>query len=112
MDMQSKRDECGLYQFAHFMLNVPDRDSSRAADAMATFGFVVLRQFFDPGPLAAELDRVLANGVLRDVAERGDIRFQYVPMMTAETPVSLALLDRAETVAAAVFGRPVLPTRA
>ena len=46
------------------------------------------------------------------VPERGDIRFQYVPMMTAETPVSLSLLDRAETVAAAVFGGPVIPTRA
>lgn len=33
-------------------------------------------------------------------------------MMTAETPVSLSLLDRAETVAAAMFGGPVLPTRA
>jgi hypothetical protein len=81
----------------------------RSATALATFGFVVLRQFFDPGPLAAEIDRVLADGILRDVPER---RFQYVPMMTLETPVSLALLDRAETVAAAVFGGPVLPTRA
>ena len=33
-------------------------------------------------------------------------------MMTAETPVSLSLLDRAETVAAALLGGPVLPTRA
>jgi hypothetical protein len=73
---------------------------------------VVLRQFFDPGPLAAEIDRVLADGVLRDVPNRGDIRFEYVPMMTAATPVSLALLDRAETIASAVFGGPVLPTRA
>lgn len=33
-------------------------------------------------------------------------------MMTAQTPVSLWLLDRAETVAADLFGGPVLPTRA
>jgi ectoine hydroxylase-related dioxygenase (phytanoyl-CoA dioxygenase family) len=33
-------------------------------------------------------------------------------MMTAETPVSLALLDRIEAVATAVFGGPVIPTRA
>jgi hypothetical protein len=33
-------------------------------------------------------------------------------MMTAETPVSLSLLDRAETVAAALLGGAVLPTRA
>jgi hypothetical protein len=82
------------------------------AKALATFGFVVLRQFFDPAPLEAEIDRVMADGILRDVPKGGDIRFQYVPMMTAETPVSLSLLDRAEIVAAAVFGGPVLPTRA
>ena len=84
----------------------------QAATALGTFGFVVLRQFFDPTPLAAEIDRVIAEGILRDVPERSDRQFQYVPMMTAETPVSLLLLDRAETVAAAVFGRPVIPTRA
>jgi hypothetical protein len=33
-------------------------------------------------------------------------------MMTAETPGSLSLLDRTETIAAALFGCPVLPTRA
>ena len=84
----------------------------QSANALETFGFVVLRQFFDPGPLAAEIDRVMADGIVRDVQRRGDIRFQDVPMMTAETPVSLSLLDRAETVAAAVFGGPVIPTRA
>ena len=26
MDMQSRRDGCGLYEFAHFMLDVPERD--------------------------------------------------------------------------------------
>src|SRR6185503_18286966 len=79
MDVQSnRRDGDGLYECARFELDA--------------FGFVVLRQFFDPAPLAAEI--------------------QYVPMMTAETPVSLSLLDRAETVAAAVFGGPVIPTRA
>lgn len=84
-----------------------------AADALRTFGFIVLRQFFDPAPLAAEIDKVMADGILRRVPERGgEIRFHFVPMMTAETPVSLSLLDRAETVAAAVFGRPVIPTRA
>jgi hypothetical protein len=82
------------------------------ATALRTFGFAVLRQFFDPSPLAAEVDRVMADGILPDAPERGDIAFQYVPMMTAETPVSLSLLDRAGTVAAALFGGPVLPTRA
>src|SRR5690606_15376231 len=32
--------------------------------------------------------------------------------MTAETPASLALLDRLETIAADLLGGPVLPTRA
>lgn len=82
------------------------------SNALATFGFAVLRRFFDPGPLAAEIDRVLAVGIVRDVPGRAAIRFEYVPMMTADTPVSLALLDRAELVAAGVFGGPVLPTRA
>src|SRR5688500_6069899 len=109
MEMESRRDGCGVYEFAQFTLDVPQRD---LANALGTFGFAVLRRFFDPAPLAAEIDRVMANGILRDIQERGDIRFQYVPMMTAETPVSLSLLDRAEAVAAALFGGPVLPTRA
>jgi hypothetical protein len=84
----------------------------QSADAFQTFGFVVLRRFFEPSPLAAEIDSVMADGLAADVSRSGDIRFQYVPMMTAETPVSLSLLDRAETVAAALLRGPVLPTRA
>jgi hypothetical protein len=57
-------------------------------------------------------DRAMANGLGPDVSRSGDIQFQYVPMMTAETSVSLSLLDRAEMVAAALLGGPVLPTRA
>jgi hypothetical protein len=84
----------------------------QSADAFHTFGFVVLRRFFEPSPLAAEIDRVMADGLNAELSRSGDIRFQYVPMMTVETPVSLSLLDRAESVAAAVLGGPVLPTRA
>jgi hypothetical protein len=84
----------------------------QSADVFQTFGFVVLRRFFEPGPLAAEIDRVMADGTGADVSRSGDIRFQYVPMMTAETPVSLSLLDPAEIVAAGLLGGPVLPTRA
>jgi Phytanoyl-CoA dioxygenase (PhyH) len=83
-----------------------------SADAFRTFGFVVLRQFFDPSPLAAEIDRVMHDGLVSDVSNSGEIRFQYVPMMTGGTPVSLSLLDRVEAVAAALLGGPVLPTRA
>ena len=84
----------------------------QAADFFQTFGFLVLHRFFEPAPLAAEMDRVMVDGLTADVSRSGDIRFQYMPMMTAETPVSLSLLDRAETVAAALFGSTVLPTRA
>ena len=86
--------------------------ADQSADAFQRFGFVVLRRFFEPGPLAAEIDRVMADGPGADISRSRDIQFQYVPMMTAETPVSLSLLDRAGKVAAAVLGGPVLPTRA
>jgi hypothetical protein len=79
-----------------------------------TFGFVVLRRFFEPGLLTDEIDRVLHDGPVSsaEVARGGEIRFQYVPMMTAETPVSLSLLERIGAVAADLLEGPVLPTRA
>ena len=79
-----------------------------------TFGFLVLRQFFDPDSIVAEIDRVMRDGVVSssDISSGAEIHFQYVPMMTAETPNSLSLLDRAEAVAANLLGGPVLPTRA
>jgi hypothetical protein len=86
--------------------------TSCSADAFRTFGFGVLRQFFDPHPLAAEIDQVMHDGLVADVSRTGEIRFQYVPMMTAKTPVSLSLLDRVEAVAGVVLGGSVLPTRA
>src|ERR1043165_4360139 len=86
--------------------------TSHATDAFRTFGFAMLRRFFDPRPLAAEIDRVLDDGLVAEVSRTGEIHFQYVPMMTGETPVSLALLDRVETVAARLFDGSVLPTRA
>jgi hypothetical protein len=92
MDMESRRDGC--------------------VESFRTFGFVVLRRFFDPGPLAMEVDRVLSEGLTRRRPHTGEIRFQYVPMMTAETPASLSLLDRLGAVAETLFERPVLPTRA
>ena len=72
----------------------------------------MLRQFFDPQPLAAEIDQVMHDGLVADVSRPGKIRFQYVPMMSARTPVSLSLLDRVEAVAAALLGGSVVPTRA
>ena len=82
-----------------------------SVESFRAFGFAVLRQFFDAGPLALEVDRVLSDGLFGRPRD-GDIRFHYVPMMTAETPASLSLLDRLEAVAETLFDRPVLPTRA
>jgi hypothetical protein len=79
-----------------------------------TFGLVVLRRFFDPLPLAAEVDRAFYDGCKSSSSTRGalSVRFRYVPMMSGETPVSLSLLDRLETVAATLLGGAVVPTRA
>ncbi len=90
--------------------------AEREAEAarFRTFGFVVLRRFFEPGPLAEEIDHALDVGLVASVdpSAGGEIRFRYAPMMTAETPVSLSLLDRTEAVARALLGGPTLPTRA
>ena len=90
------------------------RNGAGDVSALRTFGFVVLRRFFDPAPLAAEIDRVMHDGLVSssDPSVGGEIRFRYLPMMTAETPVSLSLLDRLEAVAATFLGGPVLPIRA
>jgi hypothetical protein len=82
-----------------------------------TFGFVVLRGAFDPRPLAAEIDRVMRDGLVSsssspDAPSHDEIRFRYVPMMSAATPVSLSLLDHLAPVATTLLGGTVLPTRA
>jgi len=83
------------------------------ADIFWTFGFVIIRQFFDATSLGEEIDLVTRRGVAsRQPAAYSGINFQYVPMMTEETPESLALLDRVGALAEAVLGGPVLPTRA
>jgi hypothetical protein len=89
------------------------KTASPSADILRTFGFVVIRQFFEAAPLADEIDRVLRPGsASQQVAHYSGLNFQYVPMMTAETPASLSLLDRAGALAEALLGGPVLPTRA
>jgi hypothetical protein len=78
-------------------------------------GVVVLRGFFDPRPLSAEVDRVLAEarwpGSAANTGSAGNA-FEYVPMMCERTPVSLALLDALAEPAADLLGRKVIPTRA
>ena len=83
------------------------------ADILRTFGFAVIRQFFEAASLSDEIDRVMCSAfVSQRVAHYSGINFQYVPMMTAETPVSLSLLDRAGALAEALLRGPVVPTRA
>jgi phytanoyl-CoA dioxygenase PhyH len=86
--------------------------TSSPAAAFRTFGFSVLRKFFDPRPLATEIDRVMHDGLVSCVSRTEEINFRYVPMMTAQTPASLSLLDRIEAVAMDLLGGAVLPTRA
>lgn len=89
------------------------KPASLPADTLRTFGFVVMRRFFDAHPLADEIDRVMRQGVpTQRTADYHGIHFQYVPMMTAETAVSLSLLDRAGALVETLLGGPVLPTRA
>lgn len=84
-----------------------------AMDSLRTFGFAVIRQFFQAAPLADEIDRVMYRAFeSRRTVDHSGIHFQYVPMMTSETPVSLSLLDRTGALAEALLGGPVLPTRA
>src|SRR4029434_8302653 len=77
-------------------------------------GYLILRQFFEPDPLSLEMDRILHEAFSRSspVSRYDGIHFQYVPMMTVNTPVSLSLLDRTSTVAERLLAGPVIPTRA
>ena len=80
-------------------------------------GFVLLRGFFDPAPLGAEIDRAFAEGLLPASGVTvlsqgtGQVSFRYLPTMCERTPVSLGLLDRLAVVAADLLGRKVLPGR-
>jgi len=89
-------------------------DPSLDIPAFHSSGYLILRRFFDPGPLSAEMDRVLQEAFSSSapVSRYEGIHFQYVPMMTANTPVSLSLLDLTSIVAERLLGGPVIPTRA
>jgi len=82
------------------------------AQSLYAFGFAVIRQFFNADVVASEIDRVTGNGLVCPVARSGGINFQYVPMMTADTPASLSLLDACAVLAETVLMGPVIPTRA
>ncbi len=78
-------------------------------------GFVVLRNFFDPRPLAAELTHAMvdafAGSPAANVGDAGN-SFRYVPMMCERTPHSLAFLDDLTPRATTMLGRAAVPLRA
>jgi hypothetical protein len=88
------------------------------AQAVGEAGFVVLRRFFDPVPLAAELDRAIGEGIgpaqpaQRFPAGKGTVSLQYVPMMCERTPASLELARALASVAEELLRRRVLSGRA
>jgi hypothetical protein len=78
-------------------------------------GFVVLRNAFDPGPLAEEIDTALRDGFRADAPVNlgsGGVGFQAVVLMCERTVVSLSLLDRLAPVASQLLDREVVPGRA
>jgi hypothetical protein len=78
-------------------------------------GFLLLRDAFDPDPLADEVDIVLRDGLRSDATVNsgsGGIGFQGVIMMCERTPVSLSLLDRLAPLASRLLGTDVIPGRA
>lgn len=79
-----------------------------------TFGYVVLRGYFDPEPLSAEVDRSLGDAFVGDgVLTTGAARnwFRYVPLMCERTPLSLALAEQLVDTARDLLSSPVLPGR-
>jgi len=80
-----------------------------------TNGVVVLRCFFDPGPLTEEIEKALTDGfggrTPVNIGSAGN-EFRYVPMMCDETPESLLLLEALVRPAAVLLGRETIPTRA
>jgi hypothetical protein len=79
-----------------------------------TSGYVVLVGAFDPAPLAAEVDAVLAAGASSAPAhsDQAGTTFRFVPAMGEETPASLELLDALTPVAATLLDAPAIPVRA
>jgi len=78
-------------------------------------GFILVRNAFDPGPLAHEIDTALREGLRADATVNlggGGSGFQSVVLMCELTPVSLSLLDELAPVAARLLDRGVVPGRA
>jgi hypothetical protein len=88
--------------------------SANAAQFQSS-GFIVLRQAFDAAALRAEIESALSAAPRASfvaAVESGTIQGQYVPMMCARTPRSLALLEQLGPIAEELLGAGVLPVRA
>lgn len=94
------------------------RSRTLSPDDLARFrklGFVVLARAFDPGALSAEIDRALGQpfrAPFRAAVGEGAVTGRYVPMQSARTPASTALIAALEPTAALLLGGRVLPVRA
>jgi hypothetical protein len=80
-----------------------------------TFGFLLLRQAFDPAPLSGEFNLSMQLGFALLNTDSSFITGQtgrYLPMMCEQTPVSLSLLFNFHALAVQLLGGEVLPTRA
>src|SRR5262245_56030132 len=92
----------------------PSIDGS-SVERFRASGFLVLRNWFDAGPLADEIDVALRDGLRPDAMVNrgsGGSGFEVVVMMCELTPTSLELLDRLAPVASQLLGREVVPGRA
>ncbi|ATY32171.1 phytanoyl-CoA dioxygenase family protein [Sphingomonas psychrotolerans] len=78
-------------------------------------GYALVRAAFDPVAITAEVDWAIEKGCgsgFRLESERLTVTASYVPMTTAETRASLALLLSGAPLAGQMLGRPVIPFRA
>ena len=93
------------------MRGVPGEDVRR----FRREGFLVLREAFDPAPLAREVAAAFASGFAgtrHNVSAEAAITFRYLPMMFERTPTSLRLLHDFLTLAERFVGGDVVPVRA
>ena len=87
----------------------------QSVDHFRAEGFLVVRNAFDPGPLADEIDIALRDGLRPDATVNlgsGGLGFQGVIMMCERTPVSLSLVVRLAPMASQLLDTDVIPGRA
>ena len=78
------------------------------------YGFVRLPAYFDPGPLAREVQQSLTDGFSTSSHRNtgAAATFRYVPMMSERTPISLDLIVWFADIARELLESPIVPGRA